>query len=259
MKKVEKNKTILGVEEKERAAAAAAMVFMVAVGAAMAPCSSSPSTSAMCAFSLPSSVVTSCSTTPAQALRNSSSSLPILPTLVVPKLRKDLRASSSSGGGSSASGSFRVFKLQQHEEQQQQQQRQWKLAATTDGKKGSSAANRERDAEKIPEWAKPGSEELPPWARNEVAKPKEQAEDLPFFVYLIASSLVAIAAVGSVFEYFNNNPIFGVVPPDSPFWAPILGIFVFTGFPSAGFLWFKAISLANKASEDQDREDGYDR
>jgi hypothetical protein len=108
-----------------------------------------------------------------------------------------LRASSSSGGGSSASGSFRVFKLQQHEEQQQQQQRQWKLAATTDGKKGSSAANRERDAEKIPEWAKPGSEELPPWARNEVAKPKEQAEDLPFFVYLIASSLVAIAAVWS--------------------------------------------------------------
>lgn len=245
-------------EEKERAAAAAAMVFMVAAGAAMAPCSSSPSTSAMCAFSLPSSVVTSCSTTPAQALRNSSSSLPILPTLVVPKLRKDLRASSSSGGGSSASGSFRVFKLQQHEEQQQQQ-RQWKLAATTDGKKGSSAANRERDAEKIPEWAKPGSEELPPWARNEVAKPKEQAEDLPFFVYLIASSLVAIAAVGSVFEYFNKNPIFGVVPPDSPFWAPILGIFVFTGFPSAGFLWFKAISLANKASEDQDREDGFER
>jgi hypothetical protein len=115
------------------------------------------------------------------------------------------------------------------------------------------------DAEKIPEWAKPGSEELPPWARNEVAKPKEQAEDLPFFVYLIASSLVAIAAVGSVFEYFNKNPIFGVVPTDSPFWAPILGIFVFTGFPSAGFLWFKAISLANKASEDQDREDGYER
>jgi hypothetical protein len=106
-----------------------------------------------------------------------------------------LRASSSSGGGSLASGSFRVFKLQ-HEEQQQQQ-RQWKLAATTDGKKGSSAANREMDAEKIPEWAKPGSEELPPWVRNEVAKPKEQAGDLPFFVYLIASSLVAIAAVWS--------------------------------------------------------------
>jgi hypothetical protein len=243
LKKVAKSETILGVEEKERVAAAAA---------AMASCSSSPCTSAMCTFSLLSSVVTSCSTTPAQALRNSSSSLPILPTLVVPKVRKDLKVSSSSCGGSSASGSFRVFK-------QQQQQRQWKLAATTDGKKGSSAANREMDAEKVPEWAKPGSEELPPWARNEVAKPKEQAEDLPFFVYLIASSLVAIAAVGSVFEYFNKNPIFGVVPPDSPFWAPILGIFVFTGFPSAGFLWFKAISLANKASEDQDREDGYER
>jgi hypothetical protein len=256
LKKVEKSKTILGVEEKERAAAVGIVFMVAAAAAAMASCSS-PSTSAMCTFSLLSSVVTSCSTTPAQALRNSSSSLPILPTLVVPKLRKDLRASSSSGGGSSASGSFRVFKLQQHEEQQQQ--RQWKLAATTDGKKGSSAANRERDAEKVPEWAKPGSEELPPWARNEVAKPKEQAEDLPFFVYLIASSLVAIAAVGSVFEYFNKNAIFGVVPPDSPFWTPILGIFVFTGFPSAGFLLFKAISLANKASEDQDREDGYER
>jgi hypothetical protein len=64
--KVEKSKTILGVEEKERAAAAMASSF------------SSPSTSSIYKFSLLSSVVTSCSTTPAQALRNSSSSLPIM-------------------------------------------------------------------------------------------------------------------------------------------------------------------------------------
>ena len=39
--------------------------------------------------------------------------------------------------------------------------------------------------------------------------------------------------VGSIFEYFNQNPLFGVVQPDNPVWAPILGVFVITGFPTA--------------------------
>lgn len=39
--------------------------------------------------------------------------------------------------------------------------------------------------------------------------------------------------VGSIFEYFNQNPLFGVVQPDNPLWAPILGVFAVTGFPSA--------------------------
>lgn len=40
--------------------------------------------------------------------------------------------------------------------------------------------------------------------------------------------------VGSIFEYLDGNAIFGVVAPDSPLWAPILGFFAFTGIPMAG-------------------------
>ena len=42
--------------------------------------------------------------------------------------------------------------------------------------------------------------------------------------------------VGSIFEYANRNPLFGVVKPDSFLWAPILLFFAITGFPSAGEL-----------------------
>jgi hypothetical protein len=44
--------------------------------------------------------------------------------------------------------------------------------------------------------------------------------------------------VGSVFEYVNQNAVFDVIYPDNPLWAPILGVFVFTGFPMAGALGF---------------------
>jgi hypothetical protein len=40
--------------------------------------------------------------------------------------------------------------------------------------------------------------------------------------------------VGSVFEYFDKNAIFGVVQPDSPLWLPIIGLFAITGLPTAG-------------------------
>ena len=40
--------------------------------------------------------------------------------------------------------------------------------------------------------------------------------------------------VGSVFEYFDKNAVFGVIPPESPLWAPVLGLFAFTGIPMAG-------------------------
>jgi hypothetical protein len=36
---------------------------------------------------------------------------------------------------------------------------------------------------------------------------------------------------GSIYEYIAGNPIFGVVTSDSFLYAPILGIFTFTGFP----------------------------
>ncbi|KAG0593309.1 hypothetical protein M758_1G313600 [Ceratodon purpureus] len=133
--------------------------------------------------------------------------------------------------------------------------RQWRVKSQSEKAPGSSKTE---EGEPTPSWAKPGTEELPPWARNEAVAPVSDSGDLPFPVYLIGSCLVAIAAVGSIFEYFNQNPLFGVVQPDNPLWAPILGVFAITGFPSAGFLFYKAISLANKASEEADRADGYD-
>ena len=40
--------------------------------------------------------------------------------------------------------------------------------------------------------------------------------------------------IGSIFEYVNKNPIFGVLPPSNPLYAPILGLFALTGLPTAG-------------------------
>ncbi|CAL8469806.1 g9348 [Coccomyxa elongata] len=102
-------------------------------------------------------------------------------------------------------------------------------------------------------------EPLPPWIRGERERKlaAQEGSDLPFPVYLIGSALVAIAAVGSIFEFANRNPIFGVLPPDNFLWAPILLFFSITGFPSAGFLFFKAITAANKEAERQDKIDGY--
>lgn len=102
-------------------------------------------------------------------------------------------------------------------------------------------------------------EDVPPWVRRELEKKAAEGSegDLPFGVYLLLSSVVAIAATGSIFEFFNKNAIFGVIEPDSPLWAPILGFFVLTGFPLAGVLWSKSIDAANRAAEAQDRADGY--
>ena len=44
----------------------------------------------------------------------------------------------------------------------------------------------------------------------------------------------AVCQVGSIFEFADKNPIFGVVRPDSPLWAPILGFFALTGLPLSG-------------------------
>jgi len=102
-------------------------------------------------------------------------------------------------------------------------------------------------------------EELPPWIRSERERKlqSEEGSDLPFPVYLIGSALVAIAAVGSIFEYVGRNALFGIVKPDNPLWAPVLLFFAITGFPSAGFLFIKAINAANKDQERQDKIDGY--
>lgn len=38
--------------------------------------------------------------------------------------------------------------------------------------------------------------------------------------------------VDSMFEYLTQNPIFGVVNPDSVFYAPVLGFFALIGLPT---------------------------
>lgn len=39
--------------------------------------------------------------------------------------------------------------------------------------------------------------------------------------------------IGSVFEYVNQKPVFGVLGSDSIFYAPVLGFFAVTGIPSS--------------------------
>ncbi|EES19726.1 uncharacterized protein LOC8077035 [Sorghum bicolor] len=112
--------------------------------------------------------------------------------------------------------------------------------------------------EKVPAWAKPGAEEPPPWAREGgAARGPEEAGQVPFYAYLLASAITAIAAIGSIFEYTNQRPVFGIVGSDSALYAPILGFFVFTGIPTSAFLWFKAVQTANREAEEQDRRDGF--
>ena len=49
-----------------------------------------------------------------------------------------------------------------------------------------------------------------------------------------------LSQVGSFYEFFNKNAIFGIVQPDSPLWLPILALFAVTGLPTAGDLWPEA-------------------
>ncbi|CAI0441977.1 unnamed protein product [Linum tenue] len=102
---------------------------------------------------------------------------------------------------------------------------------------GSSSGKKpdEPSSSSIPSWADPNSDEPPPWAKGEAAKATTGGEELkiPFFAYLLASAITAIAAIGSVFEYVNQKPVFGVLESDSIFYAPVLGFFAFTGIPTA--------------------------
>ena len=101
-------------------------------------------------------------------------------------------------------------------------------------------------------------DEIPIWERRDIERKAAEARGgFPWPVYLLLSVIVLIAATGSVFEYSYKNPIFGVVQSDSFLYAPILGWFVFTGFPLAGWFWKKGIDGANEASELQDKMDGY--
>lgn len=109
---------------------------------------------------------------------------------------------------------------------------------------------RAQDEDKQPAYR----QDEPVWAKRERL---QESQGLPFGVYLIGSFLVATAAIGSLFEWSNKNPVFGLLPPSSPFYTPILGFFAITGLPSAGFLFTKAIKAANEAADRQDKADGF--
>ncbi|KAF3330673.1 hypothetical protein FCM35_KLT04027 [Carex littledalei] len=121
--------------------------------------------------------------------------------------------------------------------------------------KGSAKSN--KSDEKIPSWARPDSDEPPPWARDGNKGSSESTVQIPYAAYLLASAVTAIAAIGSIFEYVNKKPVFGLLNSDSIFYAPLLGFFVFTGIPTSGYLWYKSVQTANKEAEEQDRRDGY--
>lgn len=127
------------------------------------------------------------------------------------------------------------------------------VSATTEG-----SAKSNKSEETIPSWARPDSSEPPPWAQDEgMGNESEKSFEIPFYVYLLTSAVTAIAAIGSIFEYANKKPVFGVLSSDSIFYAPLLGFFVFTGIPTSAFLWFKSVQTANKEAEEQDKRDGY--
>ncbi|KAF5836011.1 hypothetical protein DUNSADRAFT_6581 [Dunaliella salina] len=108
----------------------------------------------------------------------------------------------------------------------------------------------------------PGQEEEPPWVRREkerelAAQNAKEGFKLPWGLCLLFSVFTTIAAIGSIFEYVDKNPIFGLVQPDNPLWAPILLFMGITGFPTAAYLFKLGVDGFNEFSEAQDRMDGY--
>ncbi|KAJ0097733.1 hypothetical protein Patl1_29338 [Pistacia atlantica] len=92
------------------------------------------------------------------------------------------------------------------------------LLHKTNSNTPSCSAKSSKSEETIPSWAKPGSEEPPPWAREEAKDySSQQGFEIPFYVYLLASTITAIAAIGSIFEYVNQKPVFGILNSDSIF------------------------------------------
>lgn len=72
------------------------------------------------------------------------------------------------------------------------------VVAVTQGSAESSKSD-----ENIPSWAKPDSDEPPPWARDEAQSKTastQQGFDIPFYAYLLASAITAIAAVTNLFS-----------------------------------------------------------
>jgi len=68
------------------------------------------------------------------------------------------------------------------------------VLAATEGSAKSSESE-----ETLPSWARPDSDEPPPWARDEDKQSEvKDGFEVPFYVYLLASAVTAIAAVSEL-------------------------------------------------------------
>lgn len=69
--------------------------------------------------------------------------------------------------------------------------------AATEGSTKSSKSD-----EQIPSWARPDADEPPPWARDEGnASTSQSTFEIPFYAYLLASAITAIAAVSFSYHF----------------------------------------------------------
>lgn len=72
--------------------------------------------------------------------------------------------------------------------------RRFTVFAITEG-----SAKSKKSEENIPSWARPDSDESPPWAKDEGKdNAPQQGFTVPFYVYLLASAVTAIAAVSKL-------------------------------------------------------------
>ena len=65
------------------------------------------------------------------------------------------------------------------------------------------------------------------------------------------------AQTGSIYEYAAGHAVFGVLPRESPLWAPVLLTFIITGFPMSGYLFTRCVAAANAEAERADKIDGF--
>lgn len=85
--------------------------------------------------------------------------------------------------------------------------RKFFVFAVTEGSAKSS-----KSEETIPSWAKPDSEEPPPWARDEAKdNSSQQGFEIPFYVYLLASTITAIAAVSIPLLNLYNSKLYFIL------------------------------------------------
>ena len=95
-------------------------------------------------------------------------------------------------------------KSPQNRTKKKNQSRTLTVFGVTEGSSKSQEEEEEEAKESVPTWARPGSDEPPPWTRAESG----QGFEIPFYVYLLASAITAIAAVRSRNHKFRTRLCF---------------------------------------------------